>query len=74
MSLKAELNTYESFALRHCHQQENPPMLCAEVKDDVDRLRAQLSKLSSSGVSMASWWALFFGVRRWEARSIFILV
>ena len=50
LPLQAELNTYESFALRHCHQQENPPMLCAEVKDDVDRLRAQLTKLSSSGV------------------------
>ena len=53
---QAELDTNEAWALRHCHQQANPPLLCAEIKDDVDRLRTQLSKLAAAGVS---WDSLF---------------
>ena len=48
---QAELDTHEAWALRHCHGQAEPPLLCAEIKEDVDRLRAQLSKSASSGVS-----------------------
>ncbi|GAX80726.1 hypothetical protein CEUSTIGMA_g8161.t1 [Chlamydomonas eustigma] len=47
--LRAELDTYHAWALRHCHQRPDPPMLCADIKEDVDKLRAQLSKLVASG-------------------------
>ncbi|KAG1658750.1 hypothetical protein FOA52_000863 [Chlamydomonas sp. UWO 241] len=42
---RAELDMFEKFALRHCHNQAPPLPLCADIKDDVSRLRSQLSKL-----------------------------
>ncbi|KAG1665506.1 hypothetical protein FOA52_009768 [Chlamydomonas sp. UWO 241] len=47
---RAELDTYERFALRHCNKQVNPVTLCADIKQDVAGLRAKLSKIAAAGV------------------------
>lgn len=46
---RAELDTIERFALNHCHEQLYPPLLCADLKEDADKLRTQLAKMTSSG-------------------------
>mmetsp|Transcript_38308 Transcript_38308/g.85303 ORF Transcript_38308/g.85303 Transcript_38308/m.85303 type:complete len:1048 (+) Transcript_38308:131-3274(+) len=45
---KAELELYERFAMRHCHNMMNPPHICMDMKDEVDKLRTIITKLSSS--------------------------
>mmetsp|Transcript_32185 Transcript_32185/g.96098 ORF Transcript_32185/g.96098 Transcript_32185/m.96098 type:complete len:1123 (-) Transcript_32185:516-3884(-) len=46
---RAELDTYEQFALKHCHNAANPVPLCQDMKQDVDALRAKLSKIAATG-------------------------
>jgi hypothetical protein len=50
LTTQAKLNSFESFALRHC-QGEARLHLCSEVQEDVHAIRAKLSKLAASGVS-----------------------
>ena len=49
---RAKLETLEAWALEKCHNVFEPPYLCADVKVEVDELRAQLSKAASSGVGL----------------------
>ncbi|MCG8532093.1 MAG: hypothetical protein MI749_15710, partial [Desulfovibrionales bacterium] len=45
--MKAELDVYEDFALAHCHKVINPPRICRELEDRVDKLMLELQSLGS---------------------------
>eukprot|EP00798_Chlamydomonas_sp_ICE-L_P024546 gene24546-10156_t len=44
----AELDMLERYATHHCKDREDPPKICAELRDDVEKQRMNLARMSSS--------------------------
>lgn len=45
--MQAELDVYENFALKHCNNIVNPPKICGDLKDRIDKLILELHSLGS---------------------------
>ncbi|GIL57470.1 hypothetical protein Vafri_12700 [Volvox africanus] len=62
--LQAELDLLEEWAMRYCHNNADPPLVCGTWKEEATELRAGLSKLHSSTSSAAVY--ELFRQHRWE--------